>query len=227
MSGGVHWLVQSAAQLPAADGWLAPGELSTLTALRFEKRRSDWLLGRWTAKQALSRCMGREERPLSEIEIRAASDGAPEAFLGGRPIGRWISLSHSGDRALCALAPAGVAIGCDLETIEPRSDRFVRDYFTAGERQMVDGAPDGQRALVANLVWSAKESALKALREGLRSDTRSVELTSTPTLDGGAWRALELRLHAHEVPLTGWWRRLGDQLMTVVPRQPQGAPIAI
>ena len=76
-----------------------------------------------------------------------------------------------------------MALGCDLELVEPRSDRFVADYLTAAEQQLVLGAGP-ERDLVANLIWSAKESALKVLRVGLRRDTRSVEVT----LDG--WGAV-------------------------------------
>ena len=42
--------------------------------------------------------------------------------------------------------------------------------------------PDGPDA-TANLIWSAKESALKVLRTGLRADTRTVEVALA---DGGA-----------------------------------------
>jgi 4'-phosphopantetheinyl transferase len=59
--------------------------------------------------------------------------------------------------------------------IELRSDAFVADYFTAEEQPLVARASspvDGLRLLAP--VSSGKESALKALREGLRLDTRCV-----------------------------------------------------
>jgi len=65
-------------------------------------------------------------------------------------------------------------MGCDLEIIEPRADSFVADYFTAEEQKMVAGADATDRDLRVTLLWSAKESALKALGEGLRMDTRCV-----------------------------------------------------
>ena len=50
--------------------------------------------------------------------------------------------------------------------------------------------PDGHDA-AANLIWSAKESALKVLRTGLRADTRTVEvvLESPAGITAGAQRA--------------------------------------
>ena len=65
-----------------------------------------------------------------------------------------------------------MALGCDLEVIEPRSEEFVADYFTTEEQKMVSQAPIADRSKLLALLWSAKESALKALREGLRFDTR-------------------------------------------------------
>ena len=56
-----------------------------------------------------------------------------------------ISLSHRSGAAICAVAPAGVDLGCDLEVIEPRSEAFVADYFTVDEQalvaQVVRGGP--------------------------------------------------------------------------------------
>ena len=69
------------------------------------------------------------------------------------------------------------AIGCDLELVEPRSEAFVRDYFTVPEQCCVGAVPDGEESwLRANLLWSAKESVLRVLETGLRRDTRSVEI---------------------------------------------------
>ena len=49
-----------------------------LAGLRLEKRRQDWLLGRWAAKHAVRALVG---RPLPHLEILAHEDG--------RPLARW------------------------------------------------------------------------------------------------------------------------------------------
>ena len=51
----VSWLTQTLEDLPSALSWLGEKEQEVLAGLRFEKRRQDWLLGRWTAKLALQR----------------------------------------------------------------------------------------------------------------------------------------------------------------------------
>jgi 4'-phosphopantetheinyl transferase len=109
----------------------------------------------------------------SRVEVRHHVTGAPEAYMDGRPLDIGISLTDRAGWAECLLGDTAGRIGCDLELVDPRSAAFVRDYFTAAERAFVGADP-----LAANLLWSAKESALKVLRTGLRRDTRTVEVTT-------------------------------------------------
>src|SRR5207248_6967090 len=88
----VFWLEQCEADVPGDDTWLSPQELVSLDGLRFAKRRADWRLGRWTAKCAIGAYL--DLQALREIEIIAASDGAPEVRLSKRHAGVTISLSH-------------------------------------------------------------------------------------------------------------------------------------
>jgi 4'-phosphopantetheinyl transferase len=200
------WLEQVAADVPAADDWLSPGEAARLAALRFPKRRADWRLGRWTAKLAVAPML-EQPRALADIEIRAAPSGAPEVFCDGRPVPVSISISHRAGIACCAVAQPAVALGCDLELIEPRSDAFAADYFTDTERALIAQAAQPSRSELITLLWSSKESALKALRVGLRADTRSVTVKYIGATDllvthaGGEFR--------------GWWQSDGTLVRTL------------
>ena len=224
----VFFLEQSEADLPAGNDWLSVIERAGLNALRVPKRRADWRLGRWTAKRALSIYLSMlgDHQALADIEIRPAASGAPEAFIANRPASAAISLSHCNGSALCAIAPSGTALGCDLELVEPRSPAFVADYFTAEERELVAQSSAADGSYLPTLLWSAKESALKALHEGLRLDTRFVtvslpEDTPTPEPDGAleqccsGWRPLEVRCTSGEV-FRGWWQQTDALLRTVV-----------
>jgi 4'-phosphopantetheinyl transferase len=98
----------------------------------------------------------------------------------------------------------------------------VRDFLTSAEQAVVARAPgsDGHDA-AANLIWSAKESALKVLRTGLRADTRSVEVVLEDpagiSAGGGpadGWQRLSVSSGDSRFP--GWWRRDGVFLLTMV-----------
>jgi len=87
----------------------------------------------------------------------------------------------------------------------------------------VDRVAPADRDLAVALVWLAKESALKALRQGLRLDTRSVEATLDPAAgDGEGWRPLGVR-HG-ERRFAGWWRPVGGHVLTVATDPPCGPP---
>jgi 4'-phosphopantetheinyl transferase len=224
----VYCLEQKQADVPQHDEWLSPFEAERLSQMFVRKRRDDWRLGRWTAKRAVAARAGfpLHSPVLAGIEIRSAQSGAPEVFLDNQLADVTISLSHRAGTGLCAVAPAGVALGCDLELIEPHSSAFIADYFTDEEQGLIADTSESDRFRLVALLWSAKESALKALHEGLRLDTRCVSVTSTDSPDLSRWIPLQVRHCSGEV-FEGWWRRNDHRMCTVVAEEPMEAPIAI
>ncbi|HZD00154.1 MAG TPA: 4'-phosphopantetheinyl transferase superfamily protein [Actinomycetes bacterium] len=215
------WLVQAAADVPPGDDWLAPAERAHLAGLRASSRRADWRLGRWTAKLAVAAHLG---VPSGAVELRAAADGAPEALVDGGPAPVAVSLSHRAGLAVCMVAVAGTVLGCDLELAEPRGAAFVADWFTAGEREAVARARPQDRALLLAVLWSAKESALKALRVGLRFDTRWVVVDPPALGPEGRWLPLTVRHPAGARAFGGWWRHDAGLVLTMVAGTPVPAP---
>lgn len=221
------WLARSVEMTPEADDWLAPAERAYADAQRFTKRRSEFRTARYAAKSAITGALDlpRDPANLARIEIRHELSGAPYACVDGRPIGWQLSLTDRADWAVCLLSSGPFRIGCDLELVEPRSTAFVADFFTSEEQRCVAAHADEEdRDLAANLVWSAKESALKVLTTGLRRDTRSIEVRPEPT-DGG-WAPLLLTV-VEGMTLYGWWRRYGSFLLTVASAEPVAAPAAL
>jgi 4'-phosphopantetheinyl transferase len=222
----VCWLEQGEHDVPVENDWLSSSEAICMNALRVAKRRSDWRLGRWTAKRALAVLLNLPAAPeaLARIEIRPAQSGEPEAFLNHQSAAVTISISHSAGKAVCAVAPPGVELGCDVETIEARSDAFISDYFTDSERAVVAEAPTADRSRLATLLWSAKESALKALHEGLRLDTRSVTVSlGDVSFDLNGWSPLRVCHDGGQVFL-GWWQHSEGVVRTVVANSPADCP---
>jgi len=225
----VYWVEQIEADLPAENDWLSANEAACLNAMRFPKRRADWRLGRWTAKCALSITLDTPANPqvFKQIAIRPAPSGAPEAFFASQPAAVTISLSHRDGRAICAVTMSGVEMGCDLEMVEPRSDAFVADYFAMEEQALVAraSAPDRDRLLA--LLWSAKESTLKALHAGLRLDTRSVIVNpGNAAFDSHGWSPMDVR-HTEGRIFRGWWQHADGIVRTVVAAPPPDRPIPL
>lgn len=245
----VYWLQQTEADVPASNDWLNHNEAARLDSLRFEKRRKDWRLGRWAAKLAMAayRNLPGDFQTLRDVEIRPAASGAPEVFFADQPAAVTISLSHRDGIAICAVAPSNVALGCDIEIIEPHSEAFTADYFTAEEKEFVAQACVDDRPRLWALLWSGKESALKALREGLRLDTRSVVVTfddvegssaagrmgqgtnsSLTPRPQGVSRWLPLHVHCTSDQIFhGWWQNTENLVRTLVAAPPPAPPILL
>lgn len=202
-------------EVPGGGDWLSEAERALLGTLRIEKRRRDWRLGRWCARRALLHLA--DVDPASVV-VLAASDGAPE--VRSHPH-LHVSITHRAERAAAVAAHAPLRVGCDLEQVEPRSEAFIRDYFTASEAAAVLAAPRELRGVLANLCWSAKESVLKAVRLGLTADTRSIDvaLPDARALRREAWLPITAK-SASAGTFTGCWRWSGDVLLTVLADAP-------
>jgi len=205
------WLTRCSADVPGDDGWLGPRERAVLAGLRFPKRRDDWRLGRWTAKAAVSAHLGADP---ARIQILAAADGAPEAWVDGAPVGLSVSLSHRAGRAVAAVAAATHAVGCDLELVEPRSPAFVREWLAPREQALVAQRVGAERDTLANLLWSAREAAAKVRREGLRLDVRRAEVVLSGA-GGGNWHRFSVRWGDDAPATSGWWRSEPEWVLTI------------
>ena len=216
-------LVDSHQAALEAQGFLSPSELQKYSTFRFPKRRDEWLLGRWTAKTLVHSLPAYQHYSLDQIEIRNTPEGAPYLQLPDRAApAECLTISHSGNLALCALATGlDLQVGTDLEKIEARTETFILDYFTPAERQLVEKYPAETRAMVVTLIWSAKESMLKALGVGLRRDTRMVEVHGLDGLlpagnDHGKWQKIQIgEQPASERAWAAWWQRRDPFVLTL------------
>ncbi len=226
----IYWLEQSTTDVPPDDEWLSPSERLVLAGMKFPKRRADWRLGRWTAKRAVAAYLqlSLEAERMGAIEVRPAASGAPEVFLDNQAADCSISLSHRDGMGSCAVVPTGGSVGCDLEVVEPRSDAFLADFFTAEEQTFVAQSLLQDRARLVSILWSAKESALKVLRTGLRADTRTVSVSIIETDSGvaGEWQPLSVRYEEDQV-FAGWWN-CSDRLVRTVASMPcASSPVSL
>lgn len=226
-----RWLARGEHELPLTDAWLTLGEAARAERMRFTKRRREYLLRRWVGKHAVATAAGlpTDLRSLARIEVANRRSGAPYVLVDGAPLGLDVSLTDRAGWAVCVVGADLSRVGCDLEVVEPRSSGFVTDFLTPAEQVYV-ARPEVDWDAAANLMWSAKESALKVLRTGLRRDTRSVEVVveapGAEVASGGpetGWAGMEVRTVEGGV-LPGWWRRDGLFLLTVASDEPLPAP---
>lgn len=229
------WMARGDHDLPPTDDWLTRREADAAAGMRTTKRRSEYLLRRWVCKHTVAVASGLSAEPasLARIEVANSPSGAPYVRLDGAPLEQAVSMSDRAGWAVCVLGPDRSPVGCDIELLERRSPAFVADFFTRSEQTFVAARPPVERDAAANLIWSAKESALKVLQTGLRRDTRSVEVTLRTTpgeyVDADTrlgWAPLEVQVVDDRL-LRGWWRRDGMFLVTVATEESLGPPRAL
>jgi len=240
----IRWALRSgpvpAGKAGKPPAWLGPAEREHAARLFVPKRRADFLLGRWAAKELVADLLGGGERtapPLDTFEIVPGPSGAPVVRLAdGGPLPLGVSVSHSDGTAFCAAwhDPDGtLAAGADLERIEPRSEAFVRDFFTAAETAAWEARAAGRpRDALATGLWSAKEAVLKALRLGLTVDTRGIDCDlypaaapaddSLPVPEGDGWKRFTARVApaaaGGDAGLAGFWREKEGFVLTLAVR---------
>ena len=189
---GLRLSLVSADEVPAPAVFLSGYELEKLASFKIEKRRRDWLGGRYAAKLLIKEAFSRD-MALSATEISYDPFGRPRASLvktGAKAEAGscLLSITHSGP--FCAAACAGegaVFLGIDLEKVEPRATAWYKDYFHEAE---LAGKPDpaGQPLCdIATRRWTQKEALLKALGLGLKADPLDINMAGeTPAFSRAA-----------------------------------------
>lgn len=232
----IHWLVCPAEECPALQSgappdFLSPSERQAYARFRVDKRRREWLLGRWAAKRLLQLSdQAYRDLALDAISVGNDPDGAPFLCVQGQGrLSLSLSISHRQERAFCALC-ASLPVGADIEHVEAHAPSFVQDYFTVREADRVFSAPAQRRDVLATVIWSAKEAVLKAVRLGLRVDTRAVEVcriqgleqdegAGEPSLDPETWYEMRIASTLPDAPrFDAWWRPDGDYVLTLAVR---------
>ena len=190
--------------LPPADSFLSASESAYVQTLKAEKRKADWLGGRFALKLLLAResgllplCSLPKEgeviapemsaaalNVLKNIEIVKLPSGAPQVFIGSVPDARAVSISHSNGWAVAAVSAPGTRLGIDIEKITHRIDAWAQDFFHPTEL----ACGQGDEFLTA--LWTKKEAVVKLLGQGLALNSFEVrEVNGEVQLFG---RALEV-----------------------------------
>lgn len=247
----IRWLIQSVADHPdlaggqPPPGLLAPIELDHYAGYHSPRRRRDWLLGRWTAKQLIGasvRQVAGFAPRLDSFSIvqdaagapRIHSDSAALAFLARACTSVWrLSISHSHDHAVAALVngPQGLRVGIDMQVVDRRNAHTALATMTCAEQQALARTPLTQRTLMTIATDSAKEAVVKAVHLDPRHGQAAVQCLLRPAI-ARMWQPILVEVEeaslGHSTPLravSAWWRvvesrhRPGQQLVVAVAGQ--------
>ncbi len=144
--------------LPPADGILSERERAFYQTLRFPKRRTEWLGGRFALKQLAAEAWGLTD--LRQAEVLPHESGKPVLLVGGEPCNLAFSITHSRGFAAAAVSATYEFLGIDLEKTEHRIDAWANDFFHPSELAARDDA-------FLTGLWTQKEALVKLLGTGL------------------------------------------------------------
>jgi phosphopantetheinyl transferase (holo-ACP synthase) len=143
-------------------------------------RRTDWLLGRIAAKEALRQWAKQTfnlELASADIEILPNDLGKPLVSCPELEAIGWlpdVSISHSRGYIIAAVAPVNMQLGIDLERLDvPRPDDWLIGAFTEQELAL---APQINREITVGF-WCAKEAVAKAFGTGLKGVPQQWQIT--------------------------------------------------
>lgn len=155
-----------AGEADLVDRWLSGEEQSQLGRYTFAKRRTEWLLGRICAKQAvinLLKRFGVETVAPAALHIGANPSGRPFiSFPEGLKLETVpdISISHSGGKALGAACTC--CCGIDIQILTETLIE-VRDWFCTTAETAVLGSMAESELRGLGMLWTAKEAVRKCL----------------------------------------------------------------
>jgi len=196
------------------SSWLSPQERRAVERLAAPERRYEWLRGRALAKLASQLVLAQPPAPAA-VDLSGIGVAPRLRWAGGElPV----SISHSGRSTACAVlgSTAGGSVGLDIEQIDPTLAELAARFCLAAEwrRARASFGP----ATAATLLWSAKESGIKAVR-GRVVRRHSIEVEACAST-----RALRVSVTAGGDPAPqvfhGGFRRLGADVLTWLREQP-------
>ena len=151
---------------------LHANEVSYYRSLHIQKRKIDFLLGRFAAKKALEHFLCGCD--FSSVEIFSGVFHQP-VVRSPSPDGLSVSITHSQGIALALAHPDTHPMGMDVEAIIPSRISVLASEMTPREREFLDANREEQINCYTH-AWTAKEALSKVLRVGLACPFEILEL---------------------------------------------------
>lgn len=154
------------------EGFLHDDEHAYFQTLAYERRRTSYLLGRYSAKKAISGLMG-EDNP-KKIRIENGIFNQPVAVCESNS-NLQVSLTHCDELAAAVAFPEMLVIGIDMEKIDLSMSSGVEAELTEHEKELALQLPCPYENLLM-VLWTMKESLSKVLKTGLTVPLRVLEV---------------------------------------------------
>ena len=183
--------------LDAAAAVLSDEERARAARFAYDRDRRDFI-----AAHALLRHVLTSYAPGVAPEAwRFTSDDRGKPALvssGSQPRPFAVNLSHTRGLVACAVAPAGVDVGVDVESVRDAAILDVADrFFSEAEAAALRRCPAPERPLRFIETWTLKEAVVKAAGTGLFTPLRAfaiefsgasaLELQPVPGEDRSQW----------------------------------------
>lgn len=163
----------SAQQLQALAQTLSADERERADRFKFEPDRQRFIMGRGILRSILAKYL---DTAPGELQFLYNAYGKPELPAGDRLL--HFNLSHAGEWALVAIAPAPV--GVDLESLRPLSnlERLITHCLSPQEQHHLSNLSTPEKKLAFLQLWTCKEACIKAVGKGLSIPLAEVEVNS-------------------------------------------------
>lgn len=194
----------SAAELDFCRSVLNREELQRADRFFREIHRSRFAVGRGCLRMLLARYLNTDP---DAIEFNYNDQGKPSVHFGSREGSCAFNLSHSGDRALFAIA-GFPTVGVDIEACRESRDLIpiARRFFSVAEQAELLALPEEYHQAAFYQCWSSKEALLKAWGTGLTTPLDKFSVRVAPGAVGlqaielSPWSADSWSLQAIDVP---------------------------
>lgn len=143
---------------------LHPLELNYYNNLKFEKRKKEYLLGRYSAKMALS-VLSRENQ-LDSILIEQGVFKQPIVSGSAMLQNLEVTITHCDGLAAAVAFPQAYPLGIDIERVSPDKIKVIEREMTEEEKKILKVLPMSEAASLTSF-WTAKEALSKVLKTGL------------------------------------------------------------
>lgn len=156
------------------DSILHPSEYKLYNSFHNQKRQSSFILGRYTAKMAISSLCN--IKPISQIFIGAGVFNQPIVKAPDLP-NVCVSISHNDFSAIALAYKEDYPMGIDLECIDAEKIMHIAEFFTPHEHSL-SKILSGNMPLFYTIIWTAKESLSKVLKTGLTTGLNIMEVNT-------------------------------------------------